>query len=461
MEQRDGAQERSGFHRTMGPLGALFITLSGLSPSIGVFVVASDVIHAAGTAAVLCFAAAGVLGLAVAGVYAELASAYPETGGEYTIVGRILGPGAGFAMLGLNLFTFSINPAILSLGVVGFLQAILPDLPTVPMAMALLVLCMGLSILNVRLNALITGLFLAVELASLATVAWLGFSHPARDVLATSLHPAMLNAGHLGPVSLAGLGVGAAAAIYAFDGYGSVVYFGEEMHAAPRQMAKVVFRALFAGALFMLVPLLAVIGGAPDLQGLIADMSPLPGFVHRLGGETLHRVMSLGVALALFNAMLAISLMGGRQLYSSARDQAWPPRISAAVSRLHLRFNSPWVATTLLGATGLIWCLVPLDLLLILIGEGTAAIYACMCVAALKGRSSEATGAAWRMPLFPLGPILALAALAAVGAADLFDGDGRKGLMASAAVVMVSVGYYQLSLRAGGRWAHRGPGAGA
>ena len=56
----------------------------------------------------------------------------------------------------------------------------------------------------------------------------------------------------------------------------------------------------------------------------------------------------------------------------TSRDQAWSPRISAAVSRLHLRFNSPWVATTLLGATGLIWCLVPLDLLLILIGEGTA-----------------------------------------------------------------------------------------
>ena len=219
------------------------------------------------------------------------------------------------------------------------------------------------------------------------------------------------------------------------------------------------FRALFAGGLFMLVPLLAVIAGAPDLQGLIADMSPVPGFVQRLGGQTLHRVMSFGVALALFNAMLAISLMGGRQLYSSARDQAWPPRISAAVSRLHLRFNSPWVATTVLGATGLLWCLVPLDLLLILIGEGTAAIYACMCAAALKGRSGQTAKAAWRMPLFPLGPILALVALAAVGVADLFDGDGRKGLLATAATVIVSVGYYQLSLRASARWAHRGPGA--
>lgn len=450
---------KGGFARSMGALGALFITLSGLSPSIGVFVVASDVIHAAGTAAVLCFAAAGLLGLAIGGVYAELASAYPETGGEYTIVGRILGPSAGFAMLGLNLFTFSINPAVISLGAVGYLQAAAPALPTIPAAITLLLICMGLSILNVRLNAWVTGVFLMVELASLATVAWLGFSHPVRDAVAAGLHPVMLASNHLAPVSLAGLGVGAAAAIYAFDGYGSVVYFGEEMHAAPRLMAKVVFRALVAGAVFMLVPLLAVIAGAPDLQGLIADAAPVPGFVERLGGPALHKVMSLGVALALFNAMLAISLMGGRQLYSSARDQAWPRRISAQVSRLHLRFNSPWVATTVLGATGVLWCLVPLNLLLILIGEGTAGIYACMCVAALKGRSGAGAGAAWRMPLWPLGPILALIALAVLGVADLFDPDGRKGLIASLGVIIVFVGYYRLVLHRKGAWSHKGPGA--
>jgi amino acid transporter len=443
----------------MGALGALFITLSGLSPSIGVFVAAPDVIHAAGTAALLCFAAAGLLGLAIGGVYAELASAWPETGGEYTIVGRILGPSAGFAMLGLNLYTFSIGPAITALGVVGYLQVVLPGLPTIPTAMALVLLSTALSVLNVRLNALVTGLFLSVELASLATVAWLGFTHPARDALAAGLHPVMLAAGHLAPVSLAALGVGAAAAIYAFDGYGSAVYFGEEMHAAPKLMAKVVFRALFLGALFMLVPLLAVIGGAPDLKGLIADASPVPSFVRVLGGAALHKVMSLGVALALFNAMLAISLMGGRHLYSSARDQAWPPRISAQVSRLHLRFNSPWVATTVLGATGVLWCLVPLNVLLIVIGEGTAAIYVCMCVAAIRGRTGAAAHAAWRMPLFPLGPWLALVALFALGVADLFDPDARKGLMATAATAIGSVGYYRLALHEKGSWSHRGPSA--
>jgi L-asparagine transporter-like permease len=106
-----------------------------------------------------------------------------------------------------------------------------------------------------------------------------------------------------------------------------------------------------------------------------------------------------------------------------------------------------------------LWCLVPLDVLLIVIGEGTAAIYACMCVAAIRGRQGAAAHAAWRMPLFPLGPWLALAALLAVGVADLFDPDARKGLMATAATVIVSVGYYRLALHGRERWSHKGPAA--
>jgi amino acid transporter len=362
-------------------------------------------------------------------------------------------------MLGLNLLTFSIGPAITGLGVSGYLAGVLPGLPQVPTAMALVALCMGVSILNVRLNALVTGLFLAVELASLGLVAALGFLHPHR-ALGEALAPAMLGpAGHLQPVSLASLGLGAAAAIYAFDGYGAVVYLGEELHEAPRQIAKVVFWALGLAALFMLAPILGALVGAPSLVRLFAADQPLPAFAADLGGPVVSKVLSLAVALALFNAMIASALMGGRHLYSSGRDGVWPRGVSEALARLHPRFNSPWIATLAIGATSLLWCLVRLDLLLVLIGDGTAAIYACMSLAALKGRSGVAAHAPYRMPLFPWLPVLALIALLAVGGADLLAPDGREGLLASAVVAAAALAYYWLFVRKSGRWAHRGPGA--
>jgi amino acid transporter len=448
-----------GFVRTMGALGALFITLSGLSPSIGVFVVGADVLHQAGSATFLCFVAAGLLGAAIANVYAELAAAFPETGGEYTIVGRILGPSWGLVMLGLNLLTFSIGPAVTGLGVSAYLRGVQPGLPEVPTAMVLVALCMGVSILNVRLNALVTGLFLALELASLGLVACLGLLHPHRTI-GEALAPAMLGAaGQLQPVSLASLGLGAAAAIYAFDGYGAVVYLGEELHEAPRKIAKVVFWALGLAAVFMLAPILGALVGAPSLPRLFAAEQPLPALAADLGGPVVAQVLSLAVALALFNAMIASALMGGRHLYSSGRDGVWPKGMSAALARLHPRFNSPWIATLAIGVTSILWCFVRLDLLLILIGDGTAAIYLCMSLAALKGRKGVAAHAPYRMPLFPWLPLLALMGLLAVGLADLLTPDGRAGLLASAVVAAAAIAYYWLVVRTSGRWAHRGPSA--
>ena len=447
-----------GLARTMDGGGALLITLSQLSPSIGVFVVGSDVMHQAGSATWACFAAAALLGLVVANVYAELASAIPETGGEYTIVGRHLGAPLGFAMLGLNLLTFSIAPAVTALGAVAYLGAVAPGLPAVPTALGLVALCTAVSVLNIRLNALVTGLFLLVELGSLLVVGALGFAHPHHDALALVRHPLALGAaGALQPVPMAGLGVGAAAAIYAFDGYGSAVYLGEEIREAPGRMAKVVFWALGLAAVFQLGPVLAVLVGARDFTALFKAPAPVLAFVRASGGATLARVMSAGVALALSNAMIASSVMGGRQLFSSGRDRAWPPRLSAALASLHPRFGSPWVATLALGATSLLWCLLKLDLLVILIGDGTAAIYACMCLAALRSRRAGAPRAPYRMPLFPWLPGLGLVALVAVAAADLLDAGGRLGLLSSAVVAVAAAAWGRVAARRG--WAPRGPGA--
>ncbi len=447
--------------RSMGAVGALLITLSNLSPSIGVFVVGSEVLHQAGSATFVCFAAAAMLGIPIANVYAELAARMPEAGGEYTIVGRVLGPAWGFALLGLNLLTFSIAPAMTALGAAAYLQVLAPGLAPVPTAVALVALCTAVAILNIRANAWVTGLFLTLELLSLAAVAWLGATHVGPGAVSRLLHPEALGSGGgLRPVSLAGVGLGMAAAIYAFDGYGSVVYLAEEIEEAPRRIARVVFAALGLAALFQLTPLLAVELGAPSLPQMFAAPFPLLQFIGAAGGRGLRAVMGAGVALALFNAMIASALMGGRQLYSSGRDRAWPRAFNRAFAALHPRFASPWIATLVLGATGALWCLVKLDVLVILIGDGTAAIYVCMCLAALVVRRRMAPSP-FRMPLGPVLPLVALAVLLWVAAADLFDHSGREGLLASAVTVLLAVGYYAAVVRPRGRWAHRGPTASA
>jgi amino acid transporter len=446
--------------RSMHGVGALMITLSGLSPTIGVFVVGSDVIHQAGSGAVLCFLAAALLGVAMAAVYGELVSAFPETGGEYTIIGRTLGPTLGFSALGLNLANFTIAQALSGLGIVTYLRGVFPNASPAPVAVALIVAVSAIAVLRVRLNALVTGAFLGLEVASLVLLTALGLLHPHRAVLVSVMHPLTLGqGGHLVTASLAIMGTAAAGAIYAFDGFGGVVALGEELHDAPRRVAPVIFWALGLAAMLELAPVLAVILGAPDLKVLIAAEAPLPAFIETVGGPWLGTIMSLAVALAIFNAMIALALMAGRQLFSTGRDQVWPESVNAALTQLHSRFNSPWIATLVMGGVSILWCLAPLSLLVTIIASITIATYAGLCVSVIVGRRTGSTRhTACRMPLFPAAPILALIALAGVAWASFGDAEvGRPGLIITLVIVACSGLGYRFLLAPKGTWAFRGP----
>jgi amino acid transporter len=84
--------------------------------------------------------------------------------------------------------------------------------------------------------------------------------HPHRTLTAAVFHPVVLGLqGGLTPASLALVGAATAGGIYAFNGYGAVVFLGEELHEAPRRIARVVFLALGVAVVTELAPVLAIL----------------------------------------------------------------------------------------------------------------------------------------------------------------------------------------------------------
>ena len=110
-------------------IGALLITLSSLTPASSVFIIMPQVISQAGTGVLLAFTAAAAVSMLIAYVYAELSSAFPLTGGEYAIVGRVLGPFPGFIVLGVNLLVLLLNMAVIALGVGPYLEPVIGHVP--------------------------------------------------------------------------------------------------------------------------------------------------------------------------------------------------------------------------------------------------------------------------------------------------------------------------------------------
>ena len=440
--------------RGMTGWGGFLITLSGLSPSIGVFIVGSDVLHQTGSGAFMCFLAAVVLGVAMCCVYAELGSAFPHTGGEYTVAARVLGPASGFAMLATNLVGYSIALALSGLGIADYLRAVVPVAP-VPLAIAATASVTVCGVLSIRFNARVTGAFLAVELLALVVTSILGFAHGHGNVAQLVIHPVVGDRqGGLHAVPALTLCVGAVASIYAFNGYGAVIFLGEELQHARRRVGAVVFWSLAVAAVTELVPMLAIIAGAGDIGALTASATPVPDFLARAGGPLLSRLLSAAVAAAIFNAMIAVAVCGSRQIYASARDRCWPEPVSRQLDRVHPRFGSPWVASLVLGLAAFLWCFVPLHVLVVIIANGNVAIYATLCVAVMIGRRNGTTaGSLSRMKLYPIAPVFALLCLAGTVWADLLDPEtGRPGLIATLVIFVLGVLYYRAVLKPANRW---------
>ncbi len=440
--------------RSLGVVGVLFLTLSVTSPASSVFVIVPGMMQAAGTGAVWAMAIAGLVCVATAFIYAELSSAWPVAGGEYVAVARTLGPLSGFVMLGINVFNNLLFPPAICLGVSALLAHVVPGLPQIPLAMAIVAGSTLVALLRIRVNALVTGLFLLVEVVALAAVAWLGFGEAVRPIGEFLLHPVMPDGGTLVPASLGSIGVATSIAIFALNGYGAAVYFGEEMHEAPRLISRAILWALALTLVFELVPMVAALMAAPDLAALLASDDPFGLLVAIKAGGSAAAFVSVAVVIAIVNAVIACVLACARFFYSTARDGCWGRPLDHWLLAVHPRLGSPWIATLIVGGVGMACCLLPLQLLLVLSGTGLVAIYAGISLATIAGRRSGTTAhAPYRMPLYPLAPAVTLIALGYVIWTSWLDiEEGRPGLIMTGIQIVGSACYYWFVVRRRGSW---------
>lgn len=445
--------------RSLGIGGVLFLTLSATTPASSVFVIVPGMLRVAGSGALIAMLIAAFVCVGTAYIYAELSSAWPIAGGEYVMVARTLGPLAGFVVLGVNVVNNLLFAPVVALGLSDVLTRIAPGLPRLPLALALVTLATGVGLLNIRINALVTGLFLLVELVTLAVLAGLGLAQPVQALGDLILHPLMPGPAGLVPATPAAIGTATTIAVFALNGYGMAVYFGEDMRDAPRRIGGVVLLALVVTLASELVPMAAALIGTRDPAALFAAEDPFGSLVAARGGAAVGNWVAAGVALAIVNAAIVAILAFARFFYATGRDGIWGGRLDIRLQAIHPSWGSPWVATLAIGAVGLACCFVPLDQLLVLSGAGLVVTYAAIAVAAIVGRRSGATAhAPYRMPLYPAAPVLTLAALTYIVWSSWLDPDeGRPGLIATAVQILMSALYYVVVIRRRGPWATRDP----
>ncbi|WP_461666171.1 APC family permease [Gordonia sputi] len=388
----------------------IFITLSSVTPASSVFIIVPAILLAAGGASVLTMAIAAVAAIFVGMCYAELAATYPVTGGEYTWAARLLGRPAGFALFLLTLVSGIFIIAVIALGTGEYLGVAWSGLSGKWIGVGVIVVTTVVATLNIRTNAWVTGLFLVIEIAAVTVLAILGFAHVSRGP-GEFVHAQTIVDGSLSPVGFSALVTLVPVALFAYNGYGAAVYYVEETKNAGKMIGRVIMVCLAVTVAVEIIPLMAVVVGAPSMKDLLSAEAPMNYFLIARGGPTLNVVISVGIAIAIINAVIAIILQIARLVFASARDRSWPKPVDDVLGRVHPRLHTPVAATVLVGLVAAVAAaFLPLDWLVNATGATTVVLYLMVACAALRLRRRGApTSRGYRMRLWPLAPLVVIA----------------------------------------------------
>lgn len=431
----------------------ILITLSSVTPASSVFIIVPAILLGVGGASVLTLGLAALAAVLVGICYAELSATYPVTGGEYTWAARLLGRPLGFGTFMLTMVNGILIIAVIALGTGDYLSAAWSALDGVWVGAVVIVATTVVAALDIRTNAWVTGVFLATELLALVVLTVLGFLHPERGP------GAFLSAQTAGDHGLQTVGVAAIiallpVALFAFNGYGAAVYYVEETKDANRTIGRVILVSLVVTALVEIVPLAAVVIGAPSMEALLGSDAPMNYFLLERGGSALNTAVSVGIALAIVNAVIAVIIQIARLVYASARDRSWPGPVDDVLGRIHPRFRSPVNATFLVGALSTLTAVfIPLSWLITATGASVALVYLVVGACALRlRRPGAASSRGYRMPLWPLPPVLLVAGMVYVCVE--VGRDAPSQLVIGLVTVAVGVAYYFgfIHPRRGDRW---------
>jgi APA family basic amino acid/polyamine antiporter len=344
-ETKPGALERG-----LGLWGALAIVV-GTTIGSGIFVVPKDMVANVGSPGMVMavWVFGGLLSLAGALTYAELASAMPGAGGEYVYLREAYGPFFGFLYGWTQTWVAkSASIATLATAFITYLANFWPGLEatafTLPLpigagggplpilygqflAMGLILGLAGLNCLGVRVGG---GVQIVVTIVKIGLIGLL----IAAGLLAGGGESANFRTAVPATGGATGFFAALVAALWAFDGWNNVGMVASEVKEPQRNLP----RALIGGTLVIL--LVYLLTNVAYFYVLTAE--EVAGSRDRVASEMMRAVagsrgaaaVSIGVMISIFAALNGSILSGARVPYAMARDGLYFP-IYARVSPTH------------------------------------------------------------------------------------------------------------------------------
>lgn len=418
--------------RAIGPW-ALGANAVNLTVGAGIFALPAVVAAILGPAALLAYFMCGVLVLLVLACFAEVGSQVTRSGGAVAYVEEAFGPLPGF----VTWVVFSLAYAAVSDAAIAhvLMDALAVGIPALaggaPRGVAFVLLFGGLAAVNIR------GVRQGTRVAVTTTVAKLV---PLLLLVAVGMFAVQWpNLAWSGWPSVEQLGAGTLLLFFAFGGVESALTPSGEIRDPARTVPRAVLGA--TGAIVLLyLAIQFVAQGVLGNELTQGSTTPLADLAGRLSGGVGRSVVVACTAVSVFG-VLAADMIGSPRAFLAASESGMLPR---ALSRIHPRFHTPWIAIlAFAGVTLALTLSGGFEALAVVASMALLLVYLAVCLAALKIRYDRPRApGSFRAPG---GPTVALLASAVVF--WVLAHSTRKEFLAMAALVAVSVLYYAVRRR--------------
>ena len=333
---KETLQPQGELKRKLG-LGAALAVAVGTTVGSGIFSSMAEVAGASGSALMLIasFVIGGLIMIPQNLLYAELASAYPEDGGQYTWLKE-----AGWrpvAFLNGWLAFWATDPStcsVMSLAIANYLAFFIPALSGIVVklvAIALIIAFTALHYRSVEAGARFQAFITSLKMLPFFLLVGVGIFYMHSDLITT---PAVAGA----PVGLVALLAGVSATTWSYDGAVGACYMAGEVKDPNRTMPRVMIYCI-AIVIALYAGLSTIAAGLIPLEELAASDAPI--------ALAFSKIPVIGPAAGVVTALLAIVVITGsasgatmyqpRLEYAMAKDGLWYSRFA----EVHPKYNTP------------------------------------------------------------------------------------------------------------------------
>ncbi len=349
--------------------------------------------------------AGGMISLIGALCYAELASAYPDTGGDYHFLHRAFGDGPAFLFAWARLSVIQTGSIAMAAYVLGDYATAL--LPLGPHSSAVYALLMIAGLTAIHLAGLRPGKWTQNLLSAAVVLGLLMVAAAGLPLLLGSASPASGGAADSAGGGSA-IGLALVFVLLTFGGWNEAAYLSAEVRGNRRNIARALMLGIAAITIVYLLVNLVLLYGL-GLSRLAASEAVMADLMQQTLGSTGAGVVSLVICVAALSTAHATILTGARSAHALGRDfpvfatlGAWRQDRSTPTYALIIQ-AAVAAALVLLGA-------ITPDGFRTMV-EYTAPVFwlffglSGVALIVLRQRHGLA-GPAFRVPLYPLTPLL-------------------------------------------------------